>query len=93
MTLLFFFAKFTIPYMKQKSVLAKGEIMIERVTAVDLRHVETKIIMTEDKMFREREYCKKVGNQRRNHISEKQITENAVSKTGGLVKLSFLLYL
>ncbi len=60
MTLLFFFAKFTIPYMKQKSVLAKGEIMIERVTAVDLRHVETKIIMTEDKMFREREYCKKL---------------------------------
>lgn len=55
MTLLFFFAKFTIPYMKQKSVLAKGEIMIEWVTAVDLRHVETKIIMTEDKMFRERE--------------------------------------
>lgn len=34
--------------------------MIERVTAVDLRHVETKIIMTEDKMFREREYCKKL---------------------------------
>ena len=60
MTLLFFLAKFTIPYMKQKSVLAKGEIMIERVTAVDLRHVETKIIMTEDKMFREREYCKKL---------------------------------
>lgn len=60
MTLLFFFAKFTIPYMKQKSVLAKGEIMIERVTAVDLRHVETKIITTEDKMFREREYCKKL---------------------------------
>ena len=60
MTLLFFFAKFTIPYMKQKSVLAKREIMIERVTAVDLRHVETKIIMTEDKMFREREYCKKL---------------------------------
>lgn len=47
MTLLFFFAKFTIPYMKQKSVLAKGEIMRERVTAEDLRHVETKIIMTE----------------------------------------------
>ncbi len=41
--------------MKQKSVLAKGEIMIERVTAGDLRHVETKIIMTEDRMFRERE--------------------------------------
>lgn len=60
MTLLFFFAKFTIPYMKQKSVLAKGEIMIERVTAVDLRHVETKIIMTEDKIFREREYYKKL---------------------------------
>lgn len=60
MTLLFFFAKFTIPYMKQKSVLAKGEIMRERVTAEDLRHVETKIIMTEDSMFREREYCKKL---------------------------------
>lgn len=41
--------------MKQKSVLAKGEIMRERVTANDLRHVETKIIMTEDRMFRERE--------------------------------------
>lgn len=34
--------------------------MIERVTAGDLRHVETKIIMTEDRMFREREYCKKL---------------------------------
>lgn len=60
MTLLFFFAKFTIPYMKQKSVLAKGEIMRERVTANDLRHVKTKIIMTEDRMFRERENCKKL---------------------------------
>lgn len=29
--------------------------MRERVTAEDLRHVETKIIMTEDRMFRERE--------------------------------------
>lgn len=29
--------------------------MRERVTANDLRHVETKIIMTEDRMFRERE--------------------------------------
>lgn len=28
--------------------------MRERVTANDLRHVETKIIMTEDRMFRER---------------------------------------
>lgn len=34
--------------------------MIERVTAGDLRHAETKIIMTEDRMFREREYCKKL---------------------------------
>ena len=34
--------------------------MKERVTAEDLRHVETKIIMTEDKMFREREYGKKL---------------------------------
>ncbi len=34
--------------------------MRERVTAEDLRHVETKIIMTEDKMFREREYSKKL---------------------------------
>lgn len=34
--------------------------MRERVTANDLRHVETKIIMTEDRMFREREYCKKL---------------------------------
>lgn len=28
--------------------------MSERVTADDVRHVETKIIMTEDKMFREK---------------------------------------
>ena len=34
--------------------------MRDRVTANDLRHVETKIIMTEDRMFREREYCKKL---------------------------------
>ena len=34
--------------------------MRERVTANDLRHVETKIIMTEDRMFLEREYCKKL---------------------------------
>lgn len=36
--------------------------MRERVTAEDLRHVETKIIMTEDRMFREREreYSKKL---------------------------------
>ena len=34
--------------------------MRERVTDDDLRHVETKIIMTEDRMFREREYCKKL---------------------------------
>ena len=34
--------------------------MRERVTANDLRHVETKIIMTEDRMFREREYCNKL---------------------------------
>lgn len=34
--------------------------MRERVTSEDLRHVETKIIMTEDRMFREREYCKKL---------------------------------
>ena len=34
--------------------------MRKRVTANDLRHVETKIIMTEDRMFREREYCKKL---------------------------------
>lgn len=31
--------------------------MSERVTADDVRHVETKIIMTEDKMFRENNYC------------------------------------
>ena len=30
-----------------------------RVTADDVRHVETKIIMTEDKMFREKNYYKK----------------------------------
>ena len=34
--------------------------MREQVTAEDLRHVETKIIMTEDRMFREREYCKQL---------------------------------
>lgn len=34
--------------------------MRERVTAEDLRHVETKIIMTEDRMFRERNYSKKL---------------------------------
>nr|DAX65095.1 MAG TPA: hypothetical protein [Caudoviricetes sp.] len=32
-------------------MIKKGEIMSERVTADDVRHVETKIIMTEDKMF------------------------------------------
>lgn len=34
--------------------------MSERVTADDIRHVETKIIMTEDKMFRENNYYKKL---------------------------------
>lgn len=34
--------------------------MSERVTADDIRHVETKIIMTEDKMFREKNYYKKL---------------------------------
>ena len=34
--------------------------MSERVTADDVRHVETKIIMTEDKMFREKNYYKKL---------------------------------
>lgn len=34
--------------------------MSERVTADDVRHVETKIIMTEYKMFREKNYCKKL---------------------------------
>ena len=36
--------------------------MSERVTADDARHVETKIIMTEDKMFREKNYYKKLEN-------------------------------
>ena len=56
----FFFALFTISYMKQLSVITKGENMSERVTADDVRHVETKIIMTEDKMFREKNYYKKL---------------------------------
>lgn len=34
--------------------------MSERVTADDVRHVETKIIMTKDKMFREKNYYKKL---------------------------------
>ncbi|WP_181976035.1 hypothetical protein [Blautia obeum] len=34
--------------------------MSERVTADDVRNVETKIIMTEDKMFREKNYYKKL---------------------------------
>ena len=34
--------------------------MRERVTANDLRHAETKIIMAEDDMFRETNYCKKL---------------------------------
>lgn len=34
--------------------------MSERVTANDLRHVETKIFMEEDNMFRERNYYKKL---------------------------------
>lgn len=34
--------------------------MSERVTADDVRHVETKIIMTEGKMFREKNYYKKL---------------------------------
>lgn len=34
--------------------------MSERVTADDVRYVETKIIMTEDKMFREKNYYKKL---------------------------------
>lgn len=34
--------------------------MSERVTADDVRHVETKIIMTEVKMFREKNYYKKL---------------------------------
>ena len=55
-----FFALFTISYMKQWSVIKKGENMSERVTADDVRHVETKIIMTEDKMFREKNYYKKL---------------------------------
>ena len=46
--------------MKQWSAIKKGEIMSERVTADDVRHVETKIIMTEDKMFREKNYYKKL---------------------------------
>ena len=42
--------------------------MSERVTADDVRHVETKIIMAEDKMFREKNYYKKL-----------EIREDAVS--------------
>lgn len=53
--------------------------MSERVTADDVRHVETKIIMTEDKMFREKELLQEAGNQRRDYISEEEITEDAVS--------------
>ena len=68
MTLLFFFAKFTIPYMKQKSVLAKGEIMIERVTAGDLRHAETKIIMTEDRMFERENIVKSWKSEKKSYI-------------------------
>lgn len=34
--------------------------MSERVTADDVRHVKTKIIVTEDKMFREKNYYKKL---------------------------------
>lgn len=34
--------------------------MIELVTDCDMRHVETKIIMTEDRMFRESNYGKKM---------------------------------
>ena len=41
-------------------MIKKGENMSERVTADDVRHVETKIIMTEDKMFREKNYYKKL---------------------------------
>ena len=51
--------------------------MSERVTADDVRHVETKIIMTEDKMFREKNYYKKL--EIRDYISEEEITEDAVS--------------
>lgn len=39
--------------------------MSERVTADDVRHVETKIIMTEDKMFREKNYYKKLESEKR----------------------------
>lgn len=34
--------------------------MRELVTDCDIRHVETKIIMTEDRMFREANYSKKM---------------------------------
>ena len=64
--------------------------MRERVTANDLKHVETKIIMEEDNMFRETNYYKKLEI-RESYVSEKEITENAVSETGELIKLSFLL--
>lgn len=55
--------------------------MSERVTADDVMHVETKIIMTEDKMFRDsrEELLQEAGNQRRDYISEEEITEDAVS--------------
>lgn len=66
--------------------------MRERVTANDLKHVETKIIMEEDNMFRETNYYKKLEiRERESYVSEKEITENAVSETGELIKLSFLL--
>lgn len=39
--------------------------MSERVTADDVRHVETKIIMTEDKMFREKNYTRSWKSEKR----------------------------
>lgn len=53
--------------------------MSERVTTDDIRHVETKIIMTEDKMFREKNYYKKL-----------EITEEIIFLRKKLQKMQFL---
>lgn len=54
--------------------------MSERVTADDVRHVETKIIMTEAKMFREKNYYKKL-----------EIREEIIFLRKKLQKMQFLL--
>lgn len=53
--------------------------MSERVTADDVRHVETNIIMTEDKMFREKNYYKKL-----------EIREEIIFLRNKLQKMQFL---